>query len=215
MLRMFFTGSKVQFSLSTGKICRCIPGRMFQEALPEEGNGGNWLKTSVRGPLNNRKLMVAVLLALCVTQQSRSNCGNGAYLKQVGPVPLRFAPPVSGLLSLALPALLREHAPQTNATEIVVAQPTSVKTNSLATPEIPVAIAPTNSATSVIANPQNSADPTPSASDMLVVSPQMLTEFFKPGSEATNSPRAVVVPVPVGFIPPSAPPSSRATYNSP
>jgi hypothetical protein len=47
----------------------------------------------------------------------------------------------------------------------------------------------------------------------------MLTEFFKPVAEGTNSASAVIVPVtspvPVGFTPPSARPPSRATYNTP
>jgi len=62
------------------------------------------------------------------------------------------------------------------------------------------------------------ATPTPSASDLLPVSPQMLTEYFKPVANGTNAASSVVMPVPVapvGFTPPIAKPASRATYSTP
>ena len=57
---------------------------------------------------------------------------------------------------------------------------------------------------------------TASANDMLVVTPQMLINYFKPGVMSTNSANTTVV-VPVGFRPPGStpPPASQAIYKSP
>lgn len=56
------------------------------------------------------------------------------------------------------------------------------------------------------------------ASEMLLVTPQMLVDFFKPMPGATNAaPVRVLVPVDIGFQPPLASPAppSRAIYRSP
>jgi len=56
------------------------------------------------------------------------------------------------------------------------------------------------------------------ASDLLLVTPQMLVEFFKPVPGVTNTaPLRVLVPMDVEFQPPLArpPASSQAIYRSP
>jgi hypothetical protein len=163
--------------------------------------------------LKNRMFAAAAaMLILCSAQETR---GMNAYLKQTGPSPLRFS------LINFVPAsfepsdsLVERHVP-TNITEIAATTITSAETNVVAA-NLPLSSAPTtNPSVQTSTDPQNSSAPKPPASDLLVVSPQMLTEFFKPVGSETNSPGSVSAPVPVGFTPPSAPPSSRATYTSP
>jgi hypothetical protein len=161
------------------------------------------------GLLNIRKLTVsAVMLVLCTAQQMR---GNSAYLKQIGPSPLRFSL-ASASFSFVLPSVLTQPSATTNSTEIANTTPDSTATNIVAlqnpaqSHNFPVPPTPDS---------QNNSTETPSASDMLVVSPQMLTEYFKPGPDGTNSVNTVILPVPVGFTPPSAKPSSQAIYKSP
>jgi hypothetical protein len=171
-----------------------------------------WNVTDFMEILNIRKFTAAaVAFVLCAAPQTR---GVNAYLKQTGPSPLRFnAIEVSA--SFVLPESLVERRTHTNATEIASATTTSIGTNGLAAQPPSIAAALPGPVLYTTADPQNSSVPAPPASDMLVVSPQMLTEFFKPVADGTNSPGTVVVPVPVGFTPPSVTPPSRATYHSP
>ena len=164
-----------------------------------------------------RKFTVAVATLLLLLAQE--NRGFAAYLKQTGPAPLRFSTAKAVPLSFVLPAALAEPQKPTNTVEIATSATTSAQTNAIAA--APVSTPATNSPTTV-SNPESPAKPTstPSASEMLVVSPQMLTEFFKPVMEGgTNAASTVIVPVttpiPVGFTPPSVRPPSRATYNTP
>ena len=53
-----------------------------------------------------------------------------------------------------------------------------------------------------------------SAPPMMVVTPQMLVDYFKPGRPATNSPSAGGSG-PVGFTPAPPPPTSNASHRSP
>jgi hypothetical protein len=163
--------------------------------------------------LKNRRLTIAIVtLALCVAHQTRAI---NAYLKETGPSPLRFSLAAAVPASLALPDSLVERSTATNTTEVASPSTPSAETNAVAAQQSSASVVPGNAAIQTTTDPQNSSSPTPSASDMLVVSPQMLTEFFKPVGGGTNSSGTVIVPVPVGFTPPSATPSSRATYHSP
>ena len=164
--------------------------------------------------LKNRKFtLAAVVLALMTAQENR---GSSAYLKQVGPAPLRFSAPNAVPGSFALPASLVERIAPTNKAEIIVPDANSAQTNG-----VPVDPSANSTPTSQTITPSAELlprpTPTPAASEMLVVSPQMLTEYFKPGTEATNSALSsgVFAPVPVGFTPPLVKPPSRATYTSP
>ncbi len=165
--------------------------------------------------LRYRKFTVkAVMFLLLATQENR---GFSAYLKQIGPSPLRFSLATAVPASFALPAELVEPPKPTNTTETAVSPGISAQTN--AVPAFPTTAPATNAQPSAL-NPETLPKPTPSpsASEMLVVSPQMLTEFFKP-AESTNAANNVVAPVtaplPVGFTPPLVKPASRATYNTP
>ena len=174
-----------------------------------------WIVTDFMEILNIRKLTAAaVAFVLCAAPQTR---GVNAYLKETGPSPLRFGAAGAISVSFVLPqSLIEQHTP-TNATEIAFPATISDATNAVASqPESPT-VPPTHTGIHTTTDPQDSSAPTPSASDMLVVSPQMLTEYFKPVADGTNSAGTVVVPVtvPVGFTPPSATPPSRATYHSP
>jgi hypothetical protein len=163
--------------------------------------------------LKNRSLAaVAAMLILCAAQETR---GMNAYLKQTGPCPLRFSLFNFVPASFALPKSLVERQAPTNTAQVATVTNTSTGTNAVASTLPPVPAPPTNPSVQTAIDTQNSSVPKPPASDLLVVSPQMLTEFFKPVANETNSPGDASVPLPVGFTPPSAPPSSRATYNSP
>ena len=162
-----------------------------------------------------RFTVVAVMFLTFAAQENR---GFSAYLKQIGPSPLRFSLATAVPLSFTLPQALVEPKKPTNTTEIAVSTAVSAPTNTVSA--VPISTPATNSEPTVLSAemPPNPA-PNPSASEMLVVSPQMLTEFFKPAAEGTNSQSTVVVPVttpvPVGFTPPLVKPPSRATYNNP
>jgi len=159
--------------------------------------------------------VIAVMLGSFAAQENRGFC---AYLTQIGPSPLRFSVASAIPASFVLPAALVEPKKTTNNTEIAVSLTNSTPTNTVAA--VPTST-PTPNAQPSVSSPESPAKPapTPSASEMLVVSPQMLTEYFKPVADGTNSQSTVIVPVttpvPVGFTPPSAKPPSRATYNTP
>lgn len=165
------------------------------------------------GLLKIRKL--AIIIAIIALYAAPETRGNSPYLKQGGPPPLRFSLAMANLASLALPASLSENPAPTNTTEVAVNKSDTTVTNTI--PLSILGISPSASTLPVSTNPilPNTSPATPAASDMLVVSPQMLTEYFKPGPDGTNSANTVILPVAVGFTPPSAKPSSRATYNSP
>ena len=159
--------------------------------------------------------LAAVLLALYAAQETR---GFTPYLKQTGPSPLRFSLVAAAPSSFVLPAELVEPKKPTNTTEIAVSPMNSAQTNAI--PTAPTSTPATNAqpAASSTEMPVKPAANQP-ASDLLVVSPQMLTEFFRPAAEGTNAVNPAVVPVttpvPVGFTPPLVKPPSRATYNNP
>jgi len=167
--------------------------------------------------LKYRKFTVAaVTLMLLAAQENR---GFSAYLKQIGPAPLRFSLATAVPASFTLPTALVEPQKPTNTTEIAVSPAIPAETNAVAT--VPIAVPATNAPPPIL-SAETPAKPTstPAASEMLVVSPQMLTEFFKPATEGTNATSNFIVPVttpvvPVGFTPPLVKPSSRATYNTP
>jgi len=162
--------------------------------------------------LKNRKItVIAVLLALSATHESR---GISAYLKQIGPAPLRFSLTTPVPASLALPVSLIEREAPTNSPSIDSPAETSDNTNAIVAPPEAVSAPPPKPVVMSAESPANDSA-NPPASDLLPVSPQMLTEYFKPVTEGTNSAGEVSVPVPVGFTPPSPQPSSRATYHSP
>jgi hypothetical protein len=163
------------------------------------------------GRLNSRKFAFVAMLIACAALQAR---GDGVYLKRIGPSPLRFSL-ATATFSFALPSVLMDRPAVTNSPELALAKTNSVDTNVATAQTSPASALSTNNIPALTNSilPNNSSS-TPSASDLLVVSPQMLTEFFKPGPDGTNSLRTVIVPAPVGFTPPSVTPSSQAIYKS-
>jgi hypothetical protein len=169
-------------------------------------------KNRSMGLLNIRSLTAAAFtLASCTAMETR---GNSAYLQQIGPTPLRFSLATASL-SFVLPPSLTTAAAPTNSPSSS-AKVTSKGTDGLVGPHVPNSGSTNAFVTSATSAPSpDDSAPSASASDMLVVSPQMLTEYFKPDPIGTNSASTVVVPVPVGFTPPSVKPASQATYRSP
>ncbi len=162
------------------------------------------------------------------------------YLPRTGPVPLRFESEATPPPPLVLPPLLMEDAPPAPVVESAAVTPppenlgpaplptppSAGETNSIvATPETP----PTDASAATLdqlfggakSNPAALPEPTPSpatqattASEMLVVTPQMLIEYFKPQAAGTPQAAGVSAFVPVGFAPPTSgtAPASQATY---
>jgi len=168
-------------------------------------------KTSeIMGLLKTRVIpAAAVLMVLSAAPQSH---GDDAYLHRIGPAPLRFSL-AAATFSFHLPAILLPPTAPTNSTELA-AGTNSVSTNSASIPFATVPLPPNFVPPPAVADPTNHSVQTASASDLLVVSPQMLTEYFQPGSEGTNSAASDTLPAP-GFTPPLIHPSSQATYRNP
>jgi hypothetical protein len=138
-----------------------------------------------------------------------------AYLPLVGPPPLRFEKTVVvAKTSSWTPAVL---TPSTFAVETNYPSVTSsIPANNViplpsATEPVKMPVPPPTDNLST-----NSTDRTHSANDLLVVTPEMLVDYFKPNKNATNA-SDVRVLVPVNFTPPASVsiPSSQASYISP
>ncbi|HUC84828.1 MAG TPA: hypothetical protein VL970_06525 [Candidatus Acidoferrales bacterium] len=154
-----------------------------------------------------------IVLAGLLSLICRPVCG-GTYLPLTGPPPLRFE--VATIHAKAF-----SWVPSFSVKDAV-----SVGTN--LPPEISAGldkIAGTSPAiatkfnASVPSLPENlstnsTAEMRP-ANDLLVVTPEMLVDYFKPGSDATNQTNVRVL-APVGFMPPpsATSPSSQAIYQS-
>jgi hypothetical protein len=150
-----------------------------------------------------------VTLAALTSQPVRG----GAYLPLVGPPPLRFemamvhAPKNSWMLPAPPPPVtVTETNPPTASVipsnNIVPAPPPGTPTNA------PAVLPPADSSA-------KSATPTRPAEDLLVVTPEMLVDYFKPTNAATNA-NSAHVPLPLNFTPPTSLPipSSQAIYKN-
>ena len=183
------------------------------------------------GIFKSRKFVaiaVAIVVGFLAVHEAR---GERAYLPAVGAPPLRFQAVITNhfafnLESIAPPpkttaisnsnAVAQTVAPAANATNLVENSspvPVFSETNQVpARPEI-VTDTKNNSVT-----PFNFANPSSAASDLLTVTPQMITEYLKPAENDTNraaQPGAVVfVPAELQFNPPAPNGSaeSRAIY---
>lgn len=144
----------------------------------------------------------------------QSVSGSEAYLKSVGPPPLRFQY-VDNNNSLFLQELA---LPKPRPVE----QPPMPKPQDAAAPETHIATSgPVMGSMGPFLPGQgnNNLNPDGSASDMLSITPQMISEYFKP-YRAEGAPEPVPsqrgqtfsVPAELGFVPPM--PGNRATYNS-
>jgi hypothetical protein len=138
-----------------------------------------------------------------------------AYLPLVGPPPLRFEKATVGArtISWTPPALTPPAVViETNLLPVTSAIPV----NNVGPPS------PANGpANTLVPLPQenlstNSAVRNRSANDLLVITPEMLVDYFKPNNNATNAANVRVL-VPVSFTPPASAsiPSSQAIYRNP
>ena len=154
-------------------------------------------------------IALAVLLSLVCQPAS-----GGAYLPSIGPARLRFE-------AAAIPEKVFSWVSP-------VADKPAAAAGTNRPPEISVAPTKTDGAITLIDSKTGETVPslpenlstiltkeTHSANDMLVVTPEMLVDYFKPGADATNQTNVRVV-APVGFMPPpsAASPSSQAIYRS-
>lgn len=192
--------------------------------------------------LNARRWLGAVCAGVCGGVLGLEALATG-YLPSTGPVPLRFEmekPPSKPLVWPAL--ILDEPSPAVTTNEppsdaASVPMPAVAETNAAPVPAAaevaPVTPAP-DSAVALLdrlyggdganphAIPAPQSPPEPGseapASNLLVVTPQMLVEYFKAGSAVGTSSNAPSTGVfaPVGFTPPAPVglPSSQATYRT-
>ena len=140
-----------------------------------------------------------------------ANAGS-AYLPVTGPTPLRFEIAMTRVFDFASVGKIL----------VLPLRPESVETN-IVSPVVTVTESNTSPATITISTtsggdeapaPEPPVAPHP-ADNLLVITPQMLAEYFKPFPGATNAGGvSVFLPVQVGFTPPTdkAPVASRATY---
>lgn len=156
--------------------------------------------------------LVAMVLLMTLPVQG------GSYLPLVGPPPLRFEkamnhariswiPPVMNSPPLATETNTIRVTPSIPSENVVVAPPaTPINT---VTGIAPVLVEPDKLST-------NSIVQTRSANDLLVVTPEMLVDYFKPNNNMTNAGNVRVI-APVSFSPPASTsiPSSQAIYRSP
>jgi hypothetical protein len=167
------------------------------------------MKKNLNALIGNGIIPAMVMLFLAMQSVS----GEEAYLKSVGPPPLRFQYVDNSnslfLQELALP------------TPRPVEQPPMPKPQAEAAPETHIATSgPVGPLGPFFPGPGNNAlSPGGSASDMLSITPQMISDYFKPyRAEGADDPGAnqrgqtLFVPAELGFVPPMA--GSRATYNS-
>jgi hypothetical protein len=138
------------------------------------------------------------------------------YLPRTGPPPLRFRPaPIVSIIA---------SQPVTTASEPV---PAASEAAPIQGPELPAELEfpPTDHPPQVpnpngesllppvVPNLQPVQQPTP-ANELLIISPQMLIEYFRPQPGATNAPVSAIVPVQFMPATPAAAPSSRAMYKN-
>ena len=208
-LRCFFVKAAAASADVTVKRCRFgrvnqWMGRMGARYSKIRNSAGMWL---------------AAISGLMCVLYSRAD---EAYLPLVGPAPLRFeqartyrppAPAASEPIAVStlqspeipdiVPSVLSTNAPAVSTPEMVstndtMAEPiTASRDQTTLVPTAPLPAAP---------------------GDVGYVTPQMLTEYFRPAPGRTNQLRAAVfVPVEIEFRPPSPGPqaSSQAVYKSP
>ncbi len=158
--------------------------------------------------------------------------GARAYLPSVGSPPLRFQAFTTNHLFFNLQSF--EMTAQPAESSNVVTQIAANSTNNAAiSRQIPGALAKANQTNQVPVEletgtgeknnsetPVFSPDASSSASDLLTITPQMITEYLKPAQSQTEQPiqtnPVVFVPAELQFAPPAqkAPGESQATYKT-
>ena len=138
-----------------------------------------------------------------------------SYLPIVGPPPMRFDKAKGAVKNVAWSQPTQTMPTPAIQTNSPSETPTIPDSNVVTPPlvvepvSIPVALPPENLST-------NSMVQTHPANNLLVVTPEMLVDYFKPNNKATNATNVRVL-VPVNFTPPASAsiPSSQATYRTP
>ena len=174
-----------------------------------------------------RKLVGVILVTAAAVYAA---CGERAYLPSVGVPSLRIQAATTNHLGFDLKSFLMPVKPAVPSNAVAQAAAPAAATN------IPVVFNPvsaspgnTNQAPFMppaVTDAKNNSEPPditpispPSASDLLTVTPQMITEYLKPGQNQTqtNQTGAVIfVPAQLQFAPPApnASGESRATYKT-
>ena len=185
--------------------------------------------------------LVGVVCAIASSGVLGSEARASGYLPCTGPVPLRFESEKPPPKPLALPVLIMDEPPPAPPDNETPAPAISEDVTSAPVPEAPpsptsaAAESPApDSAAALLGQlyggdgsnpfaipaaqiPAQSVAEAP-ASNLLVVTPQMLVDYFKakPVAGAASNTTSVAVFAPVGFTPPAPVglPSSQATYRS-
>jgi hypothetical protein len=164
------------------------------------------------GLFEHRRVCIILVALAALTEPP---VRGAAYLPLVGPPPMRFekAMAVSKEVSWTPPALF---PPAVAVDTNLLSANSAIPVNNVVLPHpviepanTPVPLPPENSST-------NSAVQTRSANELLMVTPEMLVDYFKPNNNATNAANVHVL-VPVNFTPPASASisSSQASYRSP
>jgi hypothetical protein len=188
---------------------------------------GAWHSTS--RPVRLAGLVLLLAAALCGAAFKGSD---RSYLPLCGPTPLRFEKPFTNTVAVVTPSIEPENGRKTPLSATNVSKtPASDAVQTAPAPEPPLPAstnAPGTAALDAIkgapspstdsSGPANSAGSPLSASELLVVTPQMLADFLKPASGSTpatgftNTASSAAEALP--FMPPSpkTSPGSQATY---
>lgn len=170
-----------------------------------------------------RKLFSGFAVALLGVAIATPLGGAEGYLPRSGPAALRFAAAPLQAKAFVWPPLRKDESAPSNSLPEAASAPAS--TNSAPVPAAPGAtnwvvdpalLDPTQFPVDTNSVP-NSESPASSASELLIVTPQMLAEYLKPAlsgalKAATNAPSSGDV----GFLPPTPKPaaSSEAIYRT-
>jgi hypothetical protein len=176
-------------------------------------------------------VMGAIIVSLFAVREARAG---SAYLASVGSPPLRFQALTTNRFVFALKTLAAAKPAEAPATASPLAAPAVSATNVVALSN-PIFI-PLENTNPVSVRPQAETDgkndydlpvispnPSPAASDLLTVTPQMIAEYLKPAQNQavpinqTNQTGATMfVPAEMQFAPPTskAPGESQATYKT-
>ena len=158
-----------------------------------------------------RACVILVALAALTELPTRG----AAYLRVVGPPPMRFEKATDGSkkISWTPPALI---PPAVVAGPALPSVTSTIPVNNVVSshPVVEPARTPVILPTENLST--NSVVQARSANELLVVTPEMLVDYFKPNNNATNAANVRVL-VPVNFTPPASAsmPSSQAIYRNP
>jgi hypothetical protein len=200
-------------------------------ANPETPKKIQFNEDGMSGIFKSRKFTGVIGAILAGFFAAHEASGERAYLPVVGSPPLRFQaittnhlvfnldsfaqPPKKAAVSNAVTQIIAPVENTTNLVENSSPIPVSLETNRV--PVKPETLADTRNNS---VPPFNFANPSSTASDLLTVTPQMITEYLKPSQTETNradQPGAVVfVPAELQFTPPApnASAESRSIYKT-